>query len=90
MKKPTKTQLKTLQALNPFLGKITYKDASEILCVAETTIRNRMGRLKQRCPEVYQRFVKLKRELNEGQRKINRARITDPSRFKLLSFERKW
>lgn len=90
MKQPTKCQLKTLKALNPYVGKITYKDAASQLGVTEDAIKERMKRLKQRCPEIYQRFINLKKSMNEGQRAVNKASIIDPGTFKSLEIERKW
>ena len=70
MKKPTKRQLKVLNALNPFRVDInrTYAAAAEELNITERAVRERMAGLKARCPDIYYRFTDLRKRLNKGER----------------------
>ena len=63
MKRPTKKQMELLLILNPFKFDRTYKDAAMLLGISESAVKNRMIRLKKRCPVVYERFRKIRESL---------------------------
>lgn len=63
--KPTKKQIQCLIALNPFEKKVTYQMAALALGISKTAVYFRMKSLKSRCPDIYRRFMKLKKFYNK-------------------------
>lgn len=90
MKKPTKRQLELLKVLNPYLGNTTYADAAEKLDTTEKSIKDMMSRLKVRCPEVYESFNELRKNLNRGQNKVDNAVVIRPNKLNNLNILEKF
>ena len=61
--RPTRRQMELLLILNPLEFNRTYKDAAVLLKISESAVKNRMTRLKKRCPVVYERFRKIRESL---------------------------
>lgn len=80
MKEPTTKQLDMLKALNPFRidANDTFAEAAKELGVAEAAIKLRMQNLKQRCPEVYENFRKLRIRFNRDKRQLKDLILLDP------------
>lgn len=64
MEQPTKKQMELLLILNPFEFNRTYKDVAEILGVSESNIQTQMSKFKGRCPDAYEKFMKVKERLS--------------------------
>ena len=90
MKEPTTKQMEILLTLNPFEGKTSYEKAAKELGISNTTLKKRVMRLKKRCPEVYEKFKNLQKELNQGQRAIDEATPLDPYDFEFLKMVERW
>jgi len=86
MKNPTKKQLEMLKALNPFRvdANRVYADAAQELGVTESEIKQRMMRLKERCPEVYESFRKLRIRFNRDKQQLKNPVLLDPKRIEQL------
>lgn len=88
---PTQRQLEILLTLNPLEYDRTYEDVAKILKVSEGSIQKQISRLKQRCPDVYQRFKKLRKrnscnlsldfEINENELFIDRCYFAEDNEY---------
>jgi len=87
---PTKKQLELLQVLNPYKRKMVYWEAAEILGVGLQAVKDRMFRLKRRCPEVYRNFKQLQKDMAAGQRALDRARTVNPEDFKYFDIKERF
>jgi len=90
MKRPTKKQLELLLILNPYIEKISYKDAAVVLGVSESAVKKRLKILKSRCPDVYGSFMSVRRKLNNGQTRVDNAVIIDPKHLKYFNILEKF
>lgn len=80
MKESTKKQFELLKALNPFRedANETFEEAAEELGITKQAVKQTMQRLKERCPEVYSDFRKLRIRLNKDKRQIKNPILLDP------------
>ncbi len=89
--KPTKKQLDLLQVLNPHKEtKVTQADAAKILGVTVRAIEYRMSNLKRRCPDTYQTFKQLGKDITAGQKALNRTRVVDPEDFEYFDIKERF
>lgn len=86
MREPTKKQLDMLKSLNPFRvdANDTFAEAAKELGITEAAIKARMLNLKQRCPEVYENFRKLRIRFNRDKQQLKDLLLLDPKRIELL------
>ena len=84
---PTKKQLAVLKALNPYVANTTYEEAAKELEISVSAVRDRMYRLKKRCPEIYEKFKQLHKNMSEGQEAVNKANIVDPKDFNYFNIK---
>lgn len=86
MKEPTKKQMKMLFALNPHRVDFneTFKEAAEELGVTEDAMKHMMMRLKQRCPEVYERFRNLRKMFKRDKEGLKNPLVLDPKDIEKL------
>jgi len=80
MKEPTKKQLELLFALNPFRvdANETFKEAAKELDISEVAIKRRMENLKERCPDVYSDFRKLRLRFSKDKKGLKNPILLDP------------
>ncbi len=86
MKEPTKKQMEVLFALNPHRVDInkTVKQVSKELGVSIYVVNERMRRLKERCPEVYEDFCNLRKMFNRDKRGLENPLVLDPKDIEQL------
>ena len=80
MKEPTKKQFALLNALNPFRvdANETFEEAAEELGITKQAVKQTMQRLKERCPDVYSDFRKLRLRFNKDKKGLKNPILLDP------------
>lgn len=62
---PTEKQLELLLILNPYKKRTAYKQAAKELGINVSAVQKRMDNLKKRCPEIYKKFMLIKKDFNK-------------------------